>query len=122
MTDIVGYIVEQLNKAGDIVFWRNRLPAKFDNTIPTVIVSVATDAIHVSGADRDIMLSFRIYGGTAKVSDCANVYADVCMMINCYSDERIAIIGELRGQELPPDPVTGWPSYLLRSRCRVKES
>ena len=122
MIDVVGHIVARGNAlGGGITFWRNRLPARFENTAPIVVVSADIDAIHCSGADHDVMVSFRIYGGTAKLGDCASVYGDVCNLWNGYNDEVIATIGELRGQELPPDPVTGWPSYLLRARCRVKE-
>ena len=122
MIDVIGHIVERGNALGDgIAFWRNRLPANFKNDVATVVVSADIDAIHVSGADHDVMVSFRIYGGTAKTGDCAGVYGDVCYLLNGYNDEVIATVGELRGQELPPDPVTGWPSYLLRARCRIKE-
>lgn len=101
--------------------YRTQLPRGFDNTDPAAVVTMQADRHHQSGADRDVRFEVRCYGGSGDVADAAFVYHDVLgVLTNAHdSDLHIERIGELTGQEMPPEPDTGWPSYRIQGRMRL---
>jgi hypothetical protein len=120
MVDVQAKIVTLLETAG-LDVWRNRLPAGFENDTPTVVLTTQDDDRHLSGSTRRVLCECRIYGGSASVSDLLTAYEDVVTALTMRTTSELAITGELRGQELPPEPDTGWLGYILRFEVRVKE-
>lgn len=104
----------------DAAVWRNSLPAGFDNTAACV-VSLLSESHHQSRADRDVRFEVRVYGGSAKSTDAALLGEEVIELLNNAYSHTLYIqrIGEIVGQELPPEPVTGWPSYRITGRLRM---
>lgn len=106
---------------GDADVWRNRLPAGYDNTAAACVVSLFGETHHQSRADRDVRFEVRVYGGSPKATDAAVLGEEVIDLLNnawsnaCY----IQRVGEVVGQELPPEPDTGWPSYRITARLRM---
>jgi hypothetical protein len=121
VVDIQGEITTLLNTLPGINAWRNRLPVGFKNTSAAVVVKVDADQLHQSGATRTAYLQCRIYGGSEHLVDCRNVYDSVVGVLNNYNSRTISSIGAIRGQELPPEPLSGWPGYIARFEVTVKE-
>jgi hypothetical protein len=103
---------------GDADVWRNSLPAGYDNTEAACVVSLQSEAHHQSRADRDVRFEVRVYGGSAQSTEAALLGEEVIELLNnAYSNALyIQRIGEIVGQELPPEPATGWPSYRITGR------
>lgn len=121
MTDPLADICDYLDLLTGIHVYRGQLPKSFDNTAPCVVVSLQDDAHSVSSSTRRVIFQFRIYGGSASATVCGEWYNSVLEHLTGASYGRILHIGELSGQELPGDPVTGWPAYLLRATARINE-
>ena len=121
MVDIQGKIVDLLNAVDGLTAWRNRLPVGFKNDVPTAVVTVQDDTFHQSGATRGVLVQVRIYGGSNSLADVRAAYESVVSALEQITTSEIAITGAMRGQELTPEPETGWVEYMLRFSARVKE-
>jgi hypothetical protein len=109
---------------GDADVWRTALPPGYDNTDAACVVSMQDERHHQSRADRDVRFEVRCYGGSNKIAD-AVVLGEI--VIECLNNERsyalhIQRIGEVTGQELPPEIDTGWPSYRVTGRLRMTDN
>ena len=121
MTDILALITDGLLPWPGVQVWRGRLPAGFKNTAPVVVVTLDGDAHADCGATRRASVSFRVYGGSATASDAGAVYSQLLNKISAANAGDVLRIGQLNGQELPPEPDTGWPAYNLRATARINE-
>jgi len=121
VVDIKGKIVDLLNAVDGLTAWRNRLPVGFKNDTPTAVVTVQDDTFHQSGATRGVLVQVRIYGGSNSLADVRAAYESVVSALEQITTSEIAITGAMRGQELTPEPETGWVEYMLRFSVRVKE-
>lgn len=110
---------------GDADVWRNQLPAGYDNTSAACVVSMAMpERHHQSKADRIAKIEVRVYGGTEVISDAAVLGEEVIDLLNNGRADALDIIriGEVQGQELPPEPTTGWPSYRVTATVRIRNN
>jgi hypothetical protein len=121
MNDIQGEIVDIIHALPNITAWRGRLPVGFKNDTKTAYVTVTDDRHHVTGATRTVQVEVRIFGGSTKLSDVRATYEAIAEALLARTSNTISITGELTGQELPPEPDTGWVSYLLRFNAMIKE-
>jgi hypothetical protein len=123
MIDVLAEICDLLTVPGwtGCAVYRGQLPKGYANTSPAVVVTVGDDSHAVSSATRRVLLNFRVYGGSSSATVCAGWYNALCDRLNTAHSEHILSVGELSGQELPAEPVTGWPSYLLRAVARINE-
>jgi hypothetical protein len=106
---------------GDADIYRNQLPQGYLNTAPAVVVSMQSEAHHQSRADRAVRFECRCYGGSAVATDAAILGELVIELLNNATSNAVDIqrIGEISAQELPPEPVTGWPSYRISGLARI---
>ena len=106
---------------GDADVWRGQLPEGYSNADPAVVVSMQTEAHHQSRADRAVRFEVRVYGGSAASSDAAILGEEVIELLNNAASYALDIqrIGDISGQELPPEPATGWPSYRVTGLARI---
>ena len=104
---------------GDADVYRCDLPEGYDNTSPAVTVSLQTERHHQSRADKDVRFEIRVWGGSPASSDAAILGEEVIDLLNNAESHSLGIqrIGEISGQELPPEPVTGWPGYRITGRA-----
>jgi hypothetical protein len=109
---------------GDAEVYRNQLPPGFDNTDAAVVVTMQSERHHQSKADRLVSFEIRVYGGTAVASDAAVLGEEVTDLINNGRSAAVNIIriGDVQGQELPPEIDTGWPSYRITARARIRNN
>lgn len=121
MVDALTEIIDLLTPWPGVAVWRGQLPKGFTNANPAVVVTVNGDDHSVSSATRRVVFQFRVYGGSEKATDAASTYNALADRLSAVSGGRILSVGELSGQELPADPVTGWPGYMLRAVARLSE-
>lgn len=121
MRDSLTALCSFLDASLAVDVWRNHAPAGFANTAAACVVSITSDKRHQSKASRDVTFDVRVYGGTVKSSDAATLAETVVDALNNAHDHSLSIqrIGEIGGQELPPEPDTGWPSYRVTGRALI---
>ncbi len=123
MADVANKIAAYLNiiMDGDAQAWRTHLPAGFMNDAPTLVVSIDAARSHMTNALRGVEFSIRVYGGSNKLSDTTLLAEQVVDELNAGSSTALGFLrfGDLSWQELPPEPVTGWPSCRITGRVRA---
>jgi len=121
MSDSLTTLCSFLDASLAIDVWRNHLPAGYLNTTAACVVSITSDRRHQSKASRDVFFEVRVYGGTQKSTDAATTAETIIDALNnaCDHSRSIQRIGEIGGQELPPELVTGWPSYRITGRALI---
>ena len=121
LTDVQSEIVDIIGDISGITAWQNRLPVGFENTSKTATVILETDTAHLTGATRAVFCKVRIYGGSGKLADLKSAVESIYGALAMKTTETIAITGGFVGQQLPPEPITGWVTYNLRFQIRTKE-
>lgn len=122
MNDAQGELVTIINALEGITAWRNRLPVGFENTSAACYVRIQNDALHLTGATRNVSVVVRVYGGSAKASDLRTAVDTIISALTMKTTTTIAVIGDISRDELPPEAETGWLSANIRFNCRVKEN
>jgi len=121
MTDIIPAVIELLLPWDGVNVWHGMLPKGFANTTPTVVVTLDGDQHADSGGTRRADVSFRVYGGSGRAADARSIYRELMDRLNAANGGAVLRIGELAGQELPLEPVTGWPACNVRASVRITE-
>jgi beta-lactam-binding protein with PASTA domain len=122
-TDVVNQIATYLDAViTTATTWRTTLPPGFGNTTPTLVVNVQATRSHNTNATRGVEFTIRVYGGSNKINVAAALAETVIDAINAASSRSVygfMRFGDLSWQELPPEPITGWPSCLISGRVRT---
>lgn len=121
MIDAIQGVIDLITPWEGVTVWRGQLRKGYDNTYPAVVVTLDTDAHADSGSARRVGLSFRVYGGSASSAAAREIYHELCERLTAASSDTVLRVGQLSGQELPPDPVEGWPAFNLRAVARITE-
>ena len=122
MADVVNQIATYLTAAvPSAQSWRTTLPPGYSNTSAALVVNVQAARSHQTNATRGVEFTVRVYGGSNKIATATELTETVVNAINAQSSSVYGFIrfGDISWQELPPEPVTGWPSCLIRGRVRT---
>jgi hypothetical protein len=120
--DVVNQIATYLGLViPSVTAWRTTLPPGYSNATKALVVNVQAARSHQTNATRGVEFTIRVYGGSNKIATATELTETVLAAINAKSSAVYGFMrfGDLSWQELPPEPVTGWPSCLIRGRVRT---
>jgi hypothetical protein len=121
MTDVIPAVIDLLTPWDGVAVWHGMLPKGFTNAAPAVVVTLDNDQHADSGGTRRADVSFRVYGGSGRAADARAIYRELMDRLTAANGGAVLRVGEIAGQELPLEPVTGWPACNVRAVVRVTE-